>query len=88
MGQETLGASFAVPSSWTHYQELACGIGRYRKFPGQYLSCFGSYPENVFFHITAPMEDGIFEFSPAKSRASGEMAEYLRKRFRLGESKK
>jgi hypothetical protein len=61
-----------------------------RKFQGQYLCWFvpGTGMGDLFFRITAPIEDGIFEFSPLKSKTSSDIAQSLRKRFRLGEFKK
>lgn len=58
------------------------------KSQGQYLCWFAAGTDHLFSRITAPVEDGVLEFSPAKSKASGDIAQSLRKRFRLGEIKK
>ena len=59
-----------------------------RESQGQYLCWFAAGTDHLFSRITAPVEDGVLEFSPAKSKASGDIAQSLRKRFRLGEFRK
>jgi hypothetical protein len=60
-----------------------------QRFPGKYLYC--SIPERGAGVVVFPIDKagaGMFTFSRNKSEASGEIAEYLRKRFRLAEFKK
>ena len=59
-----------------------------RKFQGEYMRWSAAETAELFVHIAAPTEEGVFEFSPAKSKESGSIAESLRKRFRLAEFKK
>lgn len=60
-----------------------------QRFPGKYLYC--SIPVRGAGVVVFPIDktvEGMFTFSQNKSAASGEIAEYLRKRFRLTQSKK